>query len=243
MRGRGKRAAWWLALPLVLALAGCGVGRTGAPTALFDLGPETAPASNLPLRGPVAMTFASAQMLADTGVIWRVGDSDSLQSYATYRWASSPAQLVQQRLTDRLSAEGPVLTDNLDASVPLLQVSLTRFEQVYAADGTSSAGQVVLQAVLIRDRHAVDSLRLVRSAPAPTQDASGGVQALRAATDTAANDLAVWLAARVPARTAPAGLSSPSSASLPNTMAPAGSYPPNTPSSPSSPSSSTSLSR
>jgi cholesterol transport system auxiliary component len=81
----------------------------------------------------------------------------------------------------------------------LLQVTLTRFEQVYAEDGKSSVGQVAMQAVLVRDHSVVDSVRLARSAPAPTQDAQGGVVALRAATDAAAGDLSTWLERRLSA--------------------------------------------
>lgn len=190
-------------LPMMFALAGCGFGRSGPPpAALFDLGVAPPSTEALPKREPLAVTFSATQMLTDTGVIWRVGDSASPQSYATYRWAAPPSQLVQQRLVERLSAEGPVMTDTVDPRAPLLQVSLTRFEQVYAPDGASSQGQVVLQVVLLRDRHAVDSVRVARNAPAPTQDASGGVMALRSATDAAVDDLAVWLSTHVPS-TAP----------------------------------------
>jgi cholesterol transport system auxiliary component len=159
-------------------------------------------------REAVAISFSAAQMLTDTGVIWRVGDSASPHSYATYRWAAPPSQLVQQRVVDRLSAAGPVVQDGVDPRAPLLQVTLTRFEQVYAPDGKSSSGQVALQAVLLRDRRVVDSVQMARSAPAPTQDAEGGVQALRAATDAAAVDLTAWVE-----RSLSASATSPASAS------------------------------
>jgi cholesterol transport system auxiliary component len=224
-----------LVLPFVLALGGCGIGRSAAPAQLFDLGPPSSAASASgtastsssgasssgalassassasvaqPRRDPVAISFSASQMLTDTGVIWRVGDSASPHSYATYRWAASPLQLVQQRVVDTLSAAGPVVLDGVDPRAPLLQVSLTRFEQVYAPDGKSSVGQVSMQAVLVRERRVVDSVLLSRSAPAPTQDAQGGVLALRAATDAAAAELAAWLARRLSVSTAnpPAGL-------------------------------------
>ncbi|ARP88254.1 ABC-type transport auxiliary lipoprotein family protein [Bordetella genomosp. 9] len=192
--------------PLVLLLAGCGVGRTGAQAQLFDLGPP--PAASAPAsaqaREPVALSFSAPQMLTDTGVIWRVGDSASPHSYATYRWAASPLQLVQQRVADTLSASGPVVPESVDPRAPLLQVSLTRFEQVYAPDGKSSVGQVAMQAVLVRDRQIVDSIRIARSAPASTQDAQGGVLALRAATDAAATELGAWLSRSLSATSASA---------------------------------------
>ncbi|HYG45960.1 MAG TPA: ABC-type transport auxiliary lipoprotein family protein, partial [Bordetella sp.] len=141
----------------------------------------------------VAVRFSGAQMLARTGVIWRVGDSASLHYYATYRWAASPLQLVQQRVVRTLSAARPVVLDGADPFAPLLQISLTRFEQVYAPDGKSSVGAVAMQAVLVRDHRVAGSIVLSRSSPAPTQDAQGGVAALRTATGYIADDLAAWL--------------------------------------------------
>lgn len=208
-------------LALLVPLAACGLGQRGAPASLFDLGPDpgsrdTAPQTAgagalntnplnantgspaLPRRVAVELAFTAAPLLGGTGVIWRIGDSAAPHSYATYRWAAPPLQLVQQRLQDRLAQDGPVLTNGVDARAPLVQISLLQFEQVYAPDGTSSQGRVALQVNLLRERRAVDTVRLVRSVPAPTQDAEGGVAALRAATDAVAGDLALWLSTRLP---------------------------------------------
>lgn len=242
MAGYAIRGVEWqlpLMLTLSVVLGGCSLGRGAAPAQLFDLGPSsTAPAASAasatsgPSTAPgagaapasasatgarreaVAVSFSAAQMLTDTGVIWRVGDSASPHSYATYRWAAPPSQLVQQRVVDRLSAAGPVVQDGVDPRAPLLQVTLTRFEQVYAPDGGASTGQVALQAVLLRDRRVVDAVRLARGAPAPTQDAQGGVQALRAATDAAAADLAAWVDRSLAASSASANPASARAASV-----------------------------
>lgn len=181
-------------LVLTLALAGCSVGRVAAPPAVFDLGLDARPVPALPSREPVALMFQSSPALSDTSVIWRVGDSAAPKAYATYRWASAPAELVRQRITDRLSRQGPVLTERINLQTPQLQVSLSQFEQVYAEDGQSSQGRVLLQAVLVSGRSVVDQKRIMVQAPAPTQDAAGGVAALRQATDEAADQLAQWLA-------------------------------------------------
>ncbi|CAB3670550.1 ABC-type transport auxiliary lipoprotein family protein [Achromobacter pestifer] len=181
-------------LILTLALAGCGIGRVGAPPSVFDLGLDSKPVPALPAREPVALTFQAVPVLSDTRMIWRVGDSAAPKAYATFRWASSPAELVRQRITDRLSRQGPVLTDRVNLQTPQLQVSLTQFEQVYAEDGQSSQGQVLLQAVLVSGRTVVGQTRIATQAPAPTQDAAGGVAALRQASDDAADQLAQWLA-------------------------------------------------
>ncbi|WP_312430823.1 ABC-type transport auxiliary lipoprotein family protein [Achromobacter sp.] len=194
-------------LILTLALAGCGIGRVDAPPTLFDLGLDARPVPALPARDPIALTFQSAPGLTDTGMIWRVGDSAAPRSYATYRWAASPADLVRQRITDRLSRQGAVLGDRVTLQTPQLQVSLAQFEQVFAEDGQSSQGRVLLQAVLLNGRAVVDQKRILVAVPAPTQDAEGGVAALRQATDEASDQLAQWLAAtlRPPAAAAARG--------------------------------------
>ena len=181
-------------LILTLALAGCGIGRVAAPPSVFDLGLDSRPAPALPARETIALVFQAVPSLSDTGVIWRVGDSAAPKAYASYRWASPPADLVRQRLTERLSRQGPVLDERVTLQTPQLQVSLSQFEQVFAADGQSSEGRVLLQAVLLSGRSVLGQTRIEARAPAPTQDAQGGVTALRQATDDAADQLAQWLA-------------------------------------------------
>jgi cholesterol transport system auxiliary component len=186
-----------VAAAAALALSACGVGgRQAAPASQFDLGPEPGGALSGTPRGPIAFSFGAAPMLNDTGVIWRIGDSPEPHSYATYRWAVSPAQLVRQRLMDRLSHDGPVLSAD-GGGLPVLQVTLTRFEQDYSANGSSSEGQVVMR-VLLTNGAKVESAQFARSVPATAQDAAAGVVALRSAVDQASDQIAAWIAQRVP---------------------------------------------
>lgn len=214
----GHRTAAMLILPLVLGLSSCGFSPGVAPAQLLDLGPpndsvstsgrpsaspgfriSSSVSGSAPHGEPVAISVSGTQMLTDTGVIWREADSTVAHSYATYRWAAPPLQLVQQRVIERLSATRAVVQDGADPFAPMLQISLARFEQIYAPDGASSVGQVSIRAVLVRDHHVTASIQLSRSAPAPTQDALGGVTALRAATDAATKDLSAWLEQNLPA--------------------------------------------
>ncbi|QVQ25606.1 ABC-type transport auxiliary lipoprotein family protein [Achromobacter deleyi] len=190
-------------LILTLALAGCGIGRVGAPPTVFDLGLDARPVPALPAREPIALTFQAAPNLSDTSMTWRVGDSAAPKSYATYRWASAPAELVRQRIADRLSRQGPVLNDRVNLQTPQLQVSLTQFEQVFTEDGQSAQGRILLQAVLLEGRAVVGQKRILVQAPAPTLDAEGGVAALRQASDEAADQLAQWLATTLRPATTP----------------------------------------
>ncbi|AIT25956.1 ABC-type transport auxiliary lipoprotein family protein [Bordetella holmesii] len=178
---------------LALVLGGCSVGRVAPQAALFDLGPEPTASVQLPARAPIVLAFSAAPSLSDTGVIWRVADSTAPKAYAGFRWSEPPASLVRQRLQERLSHEGAVLSDGGGTGAPQLRVTLTRFEQVFAADGSSSQGQVVLQAVVLQDGKILGQRRFAAEAAAPSQDASGGVAALRLATDSAAESLAAWL--------------------------------------------------
>ncbi|AZY50746.1 hypothetical protein D0839_05350 [Bordetella avium] len=185
-------------MAVVLTLAGCSVGRVAPQAARFDLGLEAPAQRQLPARVPITLSYSAVPTLNDTGVIWRVADSTAPKAYAGFRWNEAPASLVRQRLQERLSREGAVLSDSASPGAPQLRVELTRFEQVFAPDGRSSQGQVVLQALVLQNGKLLGQRRFARQADAPTQDAAGGVTALRQATDGAAEDLAAWLADLLP---------------------------------------------
>lgn len=191
---RVRRGALLCTLAAVVALAGCAGRQVSSTPQRYDLGADTAAAPAMAARAPVALSFAAAPTIGDGGMIWRIGDSASPQTYATVRWAAAPADLVRQRLIDRLSRQGPVVTETLVAGVPQLRVTLARFEQVFAPDGASSRGEISLQALLVQDRTVIAQTRIDEAVAAPTQDAAGGVAALRTATSQAGDALAVWLA-------------------------------------------------
>lgn len=192
--------AW--AVCAVVVLSGCvGTGGGARPAEnpqRYDLGPSAVPTQDerrspaVNEDPPLVLTIDAAPILADTGMLWRVGDSAAPQSYAQARWAATPAQLVRQRLVDHLSVDRHVLTESVLADVVQLRVSLTRFEQVFSQDGASSQGHVGLQAMLVQNRRVLASTRINTSAAAATQDAAGGVDALRQACDQAARELAYW---------------------------------------------------
>jgi len=143
---------------------------------------------------PIAVPSASAaSLLTETFVIWRVGDAGQPQAYTTYQWVAPPARLVTQRLVDRLSLQGPVLQQNAVGDLPQVRLNLQRFEQTFSADGSTSQGQLILQAILIKGAKVLDQKLVDIKVPARTQDALGGAQALREATDQAAEQVAQWL--------------------------------------------------
>jgi ABC-type uncharacterized transport system auxiliary subunit len=183
----------------LILLAGCGAGRSGSAPQQLDLGAGYGGEVNVPALAsvqhpPIAVPAASAaSLLTETAVIWRVGDAGQPQAYTTYQWVAPPARLVTQRLVDRLSLQGPVLQQNATGDLPQIRLNLQRFEQTFSMDGSSSVGQLTLQAVLIRGTKVVDQKLVDIKVPARTQDALGGAQALRLATERAAEQVAQWL--------------------------------------------------
>ncbi|MBU4610718.1 membrane integrity-associated transporter subunit PqiC [Achromobacter sp. GG226] len=190
---------WLLAAGCAIVLAGCGsLGQVAPQPQVLDVGTTQTPRVPLPPRAPLAVpAVEAAPLLRSQGVVWREKGSLSPQAYASYQWASPPAELLGQRLRERLSTEGPVLPGNT-GGLPELRVTLERFEQVFdpaAAVGGApvSAGDIALRAVLTQDGRVLDQLRLALSVPAASGDAPGGARALRSAVDAVSDNLAEWL--------------------------------------------------
>jgi cholesterol transport system auxiliary component len=82
---------------------------------------------------------------------------------------------------------------------PILRVELEEFSQVFASP-TDSQGVLRLRCTLLQNTAGGERLVAQRSfnvqRPAPTADAAGGVRALGAATDAAAQEIAAWLRQR-----------------------------------------------
>jgi cholesterol transport system auxiliary component len=181
---------------VLLGLTACslGGGEARAPRQL-DLGTGfAAPAGNPPAHRPLSLApITASALLNDTMVIWRVGENGQPQGFTTYRWAAPPAQLVTQRLIARLSLQGAVLEQGVGGDTPQLRLNLQSFEQLFTPDGLASQGVLIMQAVLLRNNRVVAQKLIHIKVPATSQDAVGGAQALRLATDQAAEQVAQWL--------------------------------------------------
>lgn len=185
----------WLLGALSLSLAGCGIGSVAPAPTTLDLGSPPLPAS--PAQGHfeaiVLPSFNAARILGYEDIIWRLGNDGPPNRYATYRWSAPPARLVRERLFQRLSLHGAVLTESINAQMPQLRVTLMQFEQVYALDGSSNAGVVTLQAVLVRDGEVLGQFLGTEQQPALANTAPAGAAALRTATDRLLERLTQWL--------------------------------------------------
>ncbi|MDB5847587.1 MAG: hypothetical protein JWP29_1339 [Rhodoferax sp.] len=198
----------------VLALAGCSaLPEKPVRATQYDFGPGatvSTPVDAAAMLPPLALAdVESAGVLeGGTAVLYRLAyaDAQQLRPYAAARWSMPPAQLVRQRLRDRLSAHRAVLNAGESASLirtegnlPLvLRLELEEFTHLFQSP-TASTGLVRLRATLVNDTPAGEKLlaqrQFIVQRDAPTADAPGGARALAAATDAVAVEIDQWLAA------------------------------------------------
>lgn len=211
-----KSTASLFVLSLVLALAGCSaLPDKPVRQTMYDFGPAspaTGAASAPAAGGGAALVLPDVEVdgvLETQAMLYRLGyeDAHQLRPYAYARWSASPAQLVWQRLRDVLGRDRPVLDSGSAAALarrgtaaPLsLRVQLEEFSQLFAS-AAESRGVLRLRCTLLENTNAGQRLVAQRSfsveRPAPSADAAGGVRALAAATDAAAQDIAAWLQQR-----------------------------------------------
>ena len=187
-------------------LAGCALTSKPVGADSYDFGPEPllaapAPAAMTALPPPplALADIDTSQAFDGRSVLYRLdyADAQQLRPYAHARWSAPPAQLVRQRLREILSQRRTVVNAGT-SNVPLvLRIELQEFSQQFASPAQSS-GVIRLVATLSRITPAGELPVAQRTVevqrPAPSADAPGGVKALTAATDAAAQELAQWLA-------------------------------------------------
>lgn len=181
-------------------LAGCASNK-GAPNTIYDFGAPSAqvyapvqPAASLPPI--VVMDATGGAVLDNERMVYRLNYADPLQArtYAGSRWSGTPLDLITRRLKVRLAQAGVTVLSATDAAnrVPILRIEVDDF--VHAFSSTSaSEGQILLRASVLTDHRLVAQKSFAHNAPAPSQDAAGGVAALAAGTDRIALDLKNWL--------------------------------------------------
>jgi cholesterol transport system auxiliary component len=199
-----KRRAFALLLPGALAACAALPEKPVRPT-LYDFGPPSPPGA--PAAGGPALVLAQVEadgILETPALLYRLGyeDAHQVRPYAYARWSAPPPQLLYQRLREVLGHERTVLDDAAAAALvrrggerpPVLRVELEEFSQLFDSP-SSSRGLLRLRCTLLEagagQRLAQRSFQADR--PAPSADAAGGVRALAAATDGAAQDIALWL--------------------------------------------------
>ena len=201
----------WLPLAAALALAGCKalpdkpVGQT-----MYDFGPAAVAPTAATSRGALVLPEVEVTgILETTALLYRLRyeDPHQLRPYAYARWSAPPGQLLRQRLRDVLGQDRAVLDAAAAAALsrrggtppPVLRVELEEFSQLFDS-ATASKGVLRLRCTLLENTGGGERLVAQRSfnveRPAPSADAPGGVRALTAATDAAAQEIASWLQQR-----------------------------------------------
>lgn len=212
---------YWSAGRLVTCISACvlvlAAGCSGLPdkptrALMFDFGPGAtvqAPQNRMAPLLPVAVDdiATAGGVLDNMGVLYRLGyaDDQQLRPYSQARWSMPPAQLVRQRLREKLgerravfnAGEGVALNRSQNAVLPLLlKLQLEEFSHIFTAPDTSF-GLVRMRATIVEVTPAGEKLlsqrNIIVQRPAPSPDAPGGVKALTAATDAAIGEIDEWL--------------------------------------------------
>lgn len=198
----GARALFGL---LFLTLTACSLPLQSVRPAVYDFGPgklAAPPAHQItPLTALGLAEIEASPALDSTAILYRLAyaDTQKLQPYTLARWSMPPAQLVRQRLREHLEQRRPLLNTGDSTATPLtLRMELEEFSQLFEAPDRS-VGLLNLRATLSGTRANGEKLLVQRSIivqqPAPSADAAGGVRALKAAADAAAQEIEQWLLA------------------------------------------------
>ena len=176
-----------------LLLSAC-VGGAGnsVPSVTYDFG---LPVARLAVGGTwpgLSLEVRSQSLFDSTNVDYRLAYADPLtrRQYVGSRWAGAPAQLIAQRLRQQLGVVSATANSATDC---LIRVELQEFSQVFDSP-QSSRGVLTASVSLIDGKRRVVAERLaVIDKPALGADASGGVQALVAASTEFGRLLSDWL--------------------------------------------------
>lgn len=199
--------------PVVIAagLAGCSaLPDKPVRSTLYDFGPSAAVIAAQPTQNPLpAVVLAEIEApgaLDGSAILYRLAyaDEHQLRPYANARWSASPPQLIRQRLRQQLGRDRPVLDLGDSASLArsggvaprVMRIDLEEFSHLFESP-SQSWGLLRLRVTLMDSTPSGEKLLAQRSfvvrKAAPTADAPGGVRALTAATDAAADEIAQWL--------------------------------------------------
>lgn len=188
-------------LALLLLLSACAIGQPAPAVTTYDFGLGAAPfASSARLMGSLGIEPVRAPAVFDgTGILYRLAyrNSARLEMYSRSRWAATPAQLLTQRLRQKLGhvARGGVIlaTDGVAAD-HVLRVELEQFSQVFDAPNRSRA-LVQMRASLIDAKTSKLIAQSDFHAEQPARaNAAGAAAGLREASDSVFDAMAQWLA-------------------------------------------------
>jgi cholesterol transport system auxiliary component len=182
-----------LVIACCLLLAGCyGGGRRGGDMALeiYDFGPPVSRLAERPAGRELAVEVRAPLWFDSLGIEYRLAYADParLREYTRARWAGPVAQMVQQRLMQRLA----LVPAGQSRTRCVLRVDIDEFSQVFTASAVSNALLQARVQLLDRSRARLAGFEARIEKPADSADSRGGVAALTAAVDQLAADLLRW---------------------------------------------------
>jgi phospholipid/cholesterol/gamma-HCH transport system substrate-binding protein len=173
-------------------------GKGDARSVIYDLTPpESFPAIDKPLPGPMSVPEISTVLLYDTQkVLVRPAGGDD-PSFESARWADSLPKLLQARIVQSFENAkflGKV-TKPLDGPPPKYQlmIDLRRFQ--ISTDNNNPMADIEFTAKIVDDGNVVAAELFRVKAPAQVTDAGTAAKALNAAFGKAAIDLVKWTSA------------------------------------------------
>ncbi|MFZ6842962.1 ABC-type transport auxiliary lipoprotein family protein [Undibacterium sp. RuTC16W] len=150
-------------------------------------------------KGNFAISLAditTPASLDGTAMLYRLEYDNAQQTrpYSLHRWSMPPAQLLTQRLKARIADAGGSVVSPRDGinNLPLLQIDLDEFSQVFASSSASTA-QIQLRATVIKGRTLLAQRSFSRQIASSSADAPGGAKAMINASDAVIADLLAWL--------------------------------------------------
>ncbi|MCU6435664.1 PqiC family protein [Undibacterium sp. Jales W-56] len=172
----------------------------------YDFGAMPASGSSVPSSSPSSPAQANfAISLADinapgsldsNAMLYRLEYDNAQQArpYSQHRWSMPPAQLLTQRLKARIAEAGGSVVSARDGvgNLPLLQIDLDEFSQVFSSS-SASAAQIQIRATVVKGRSLLAQRSFARQIAAPGADAPGGAKAMVIASDAMIADLLAWL--------------------------------------------------
>ena len=217
------KPVFFLIIGASVLLGGCALPDKPTRATMYDFGPgdiatqrqpgavpavssaSTAPATALSPLALADVTTAGGP-LDNMAVLYRLGytDAQELRPYSKARWSMPPAQLLRQRLRERLGQnrvmltanEGVALNRSQNTHLPLLRIELEEFSQVFSAPD-ASVGAVRFHATLAEitptGERLIAQRQFVVQRPASSSDAPSGVRALTQASNAAIDEVDQWL--------------------------------------------------
>ena len=182
-----------LAVVSCFLLAACyGSGKRGGNNALeiHDFGPPATEVQARSVRGELALEVRAPLWMDSLAIQYRLlyAEPTRLREYTQARWAGPTAQMIQQRLMQKLS----LALAGQSRSRCVLRVDIDEFSQRFETSEASRGVLLVRVQILDRSRALVAARAINVEKPAPTPDSRGGVAALTATVDQLAIDLSAW---------------------------------------------------